>query len=285
MSPLVRSHRPDHPIPSLGTVFRAQMALLLAPPRLGFLLGTGYLLVQALALASFGVLVGVQITISGDEITVELPRLSAIGVDEGLGAWAWTVGALLLIGCFFTGRVWRGAKGKQRHYHWAMPIDRRRHDLLRVGAGSTALLAISLIFLAATATTALLFGHGAALARFSPAAWIAAILGPQLLYLLISALNIATHGQRRRWILAILVGWVGLYTLLAALGGEPFLLGLTQVFWGPFGLATALAGPTLETLFAGRAVIPGPWLPAFTLWTLFALVALTAASSSRPRAG
>lgn len=278
------NHLPDHPVASPKAAFRAQLALLLSRPRLGFLLAMSYLLLQALTLAAAGFLVGVQIAFDGESVTVSLPRLSGMNVHETLGAWAWAAGALLLTGIFFTGRVWRGVRGEQRLYHWAMPIDRRRHDLLKIAAGSLALAVISVFFLLATVAAAVVSGHGSDLGRFSPAAWVTVLLGPQLLYLLSSAL-VAAGRQRRWWLLAGALVWAGLLSVPGMLEGKAYLMALGEVFWGPFGLLPAVAGPTLEVVLAGTAEVPGPWLPAFILWAFFALVCLAAATSARRGAG
>ena len=275
--------RPDHPTPSPRTVFRAQLALLLAAPRRGFLIGMSYVLGQAMLLAATGLLLGVNITVTGTDTTIKMPRLSSLDVEAGIGAWTFAVGALLIVGCSFNGRVWRGTQGALGHYHWALPVERRLHDLLRVAAGSAALGAICVIVMASTVVTALLFGHGEEIARYPVAAWAAALLGPQLLYLLFAAVRLASQSHRHRRILGILGGCVFLFVILGAAVGDTFLLAMYRILWGPFGLITACFGPTLVPLLEGKAVVPGPWLPAFTLWAFWALAGVTAAASSRPK--
>ncbi|MCB1034799.1 MAG: hypothetical protein KDD47_13290 [Acidobacteria bacterium] len=274
-----RDHpRPDHPAPSRGAVFRAQLALLAAPPRLGFFVGLGYLLAQALALASMGLLFGLQIIVTGKDFTVTAPRIDSMGVDPGLGSWGWAIGAMLLVGLVFNGRVWRDTRGHQHDYHWAMPVDRRIHDLLRVAAGSLSLVTICIAFYGVTLLTALLCGHAAPLGRFPAAVWISAVLGPQILFLLASALKLAGGEGRTRYLVVAAAAFLFLNVLAGALGNESLFFALGQVFWGPFGLVTAVAGPSLAALLAGKAEIPGPWLPAFTLWAFLALTAVTAAA-------
>ena len=65
-------------------------------------------------------------------------------------------------------RVWSGEPLSRRDSHYAMPIDRRLHDLTRVLAGAVWVLVVTTVLTTTAVVTSLLFDHGSQFSRLTP---------------------------------------------------------------------------------------------------------------------
>lgn len=284
MSPEAVS-RPEprhHPAPGLGDVFRAQLALIAAPPRTGIFIGLGIILLQLVSMASWGSIIGISIHLGEEsqEEVIRLTHVTDLGLAEGAGAMLFALAALSIWAVFWPNRVWRNAGGQGRSYHWAFPVDRRLHDLLRVAAGAIWLLPLGGTMLVATVPVALAFGHGAELAQIPVSAWFAFFAGPLLLYLLSCIAPLMKGRRRLLWLWLTLGAWVGLFALLGLVGETSAFVELSV---GPFGFFRAIAGPFFALAKAEAQYLKDPWLPAYLVWLTVALVGVLAAASDRGR--
>lgn len=280
------------PCPTLGRVFRAQLKLIVSGRRLGVLIALAVILAQIIGLATAGALFGVRITVEGGEEEKQTTVMSKVSdfddevpfpIDEGSSAVTMAFFCALLWAFFWPYRVWRGEGPAQRGYHWAMPVDRRTHDLLRVAAGALWLFAFTLLFSLLAPLLSQLSGHGALLPVFSPTAWLSMLVGPQLVYILVS---IPTLGSDRAagWVWGVIGILFGLSILGEAVPVPALLRALDNVVGrGALSLGEALAGPFLRDFATLGPTAPGRWLLALGLWGSAALAALYGVASARRR--
>lgn len=271
----------SHPRPSASKVFGAQLSLAAAPPRTGLAVAFALVLSQTVFLAAAGIVFGLRISVDGAATTIELGAAIAelapgegVPVDEGVAALLFAAAASAVWGFFFPFRVWRGEVPSRRGYHWAMPVERRLHDLLRTAAGAVWLEAIVVAVLATAAGTAFVSGHAGELAGLSAWVWGSALLAPLLLYLAVSiALVRCEHPAGWVW------GTLGCLFLLWTTATR--LEAIQQLLWhaalGPVGLVSALAGPVLGETCA-ELPTGTTWLLAWLLWTAVATAGLWAAA-------
>lgn len=222
------------------------------------------------------------------------------------------LGLLLPIG------VWMGEERFGAGFLWTLPVDRRRHALVKVFAGWVWLMsAVALLVLWLLALT--LFSAGNVLAEetrrvlpsfsftatrpFDPSAlqhvrwtpepllWLVPFTAATATYLLASALALGTRHPLR-----FLVGTVFGFVLLVGLADAANVIDgaerLTDaLLYGPYGVDALLSAKTEslqvaatlstgETLVVWRALPDvGQWAAATLLWTAAGLVALIAAAS------
>jgi hypothetical protein len=208
-----------------------------------------------------------------------------------------------LVGLLLPFAVWKGEKPFEGGYLWTLPVDRRRHALLKVLAGGLWFLLAVLLFQLWLLTLALLTGGGVGAdetrmlasgaggyrpVRWTTPAWewLAPFTAGAVLYALGSAFVL---GVRRpvRTAVGLAVGLV----ILLALSEEVFPFDtfetmMDAVAMGPFGLDAMLSGGA-ESLsrdvrgaggraFVGWTGLPSAerWAGATTLWTAGAGAAL-----------
>lgn len=280
---------PDRSRPSASSVFRAQLALAAAPPRVFPAVVLFVVLAQTFLLALAGRVIALGITFDGEGVEVALGAsidhlargVTSLPVDEGTAALLFAAGAALAWGLFLPFHLWRGEVPSRRGYHWTMPVAHRQHDLLRVAAGAVWLLAIVAALLATAVATAALAGHGGGLGALSAWVWPSVLLGPLVPYLAVSvALVRAEHPAA--WVWGTLgVGFM-LWTVATAARIEPIRALLRYGVAGSLGLLRALAGPVL-----GETVAPfstGPqWLLAWLAWTALSGACLWVVAHGRSR--
>lgn len=235
--------------------------------------------------------------------------LSFDGVDDVAGL-ALLAAAVALVAPM---AVWKGEERFGSSPLWFLPVDHRRHALLKVGAGWAWLMvavaaAILWIFLL-TRLGGGRFGAGEAVfvlgaPEISGARsivwttpwwqWAAVSTGATAAYLLGSAFLIGTR-HPWKWLVGMSLGLFLLVMLVDALQWRtgPFDLVMERLVLGRYGADVLLTGgtETLETaarLPSGEAVMAwrrlpsaGEWALATLLWNGIGLAALVAAASRR----
>lgn len=214
--------------------------------------------------------------------------------------------------------VWKGEERFGSSHLWLLPVDHRRHALLKVGAGwawlMVALAAVLLWLFVVTVLSGGSFGvaeervvldashpSGARSVTWMPPAWqwIAVFTGASAIYLLGSALQLAVR-QPWRWIAGAVVLAAALWMIVVeGRIGWLYDAGRTtadQLTVGAYGLDALLTGgaeglESIQRLPTGEwdlvwLELPslGRWAGATLLWTGIGLATLLGAAS-RPRQG
>lgn len=248
------------PVPSADTVLRAQLRLMARTHRI------------AIGVLALAVGLGTALLVwgwPGD-------RLGPVTLSQ-LGGQ--THGLLELVAVFWAVMVvWRGEGPSERVLHWAEPVERRTHQLLRTAAGGAWLL----VAVAAAAATAWLAGAivqggmGIGALPVFPAA-VASLV---LLYLLGSIPTLLSD-HPVWWIVGLYAG-TGMLMAVAQAAGWPIADPMQAVLgFDRWGLARAVSAPTV---LAGESMAPaapgsgGPW-GALALWLVVAGAGLFAAAS------
>jgi hypothetical protein len=168
---------------------------------------------------------------------------------------------LCVVGAAWGVMIWQNEAPSRRGYHWAMPVRRDQHDLLRVLAGAGVLLAGLAALLGIATIMALAGGYGAQLARLAPGVWLSFFAGPLIAYLLFSALAVATD-HPVRWGLLYIAGHIFATEYCARMGVCTPGSRLATVMRTFFGFASAIGGYVRhETNYFwanGRPIGPGP---------------------------
>ena len=198
-----------------------------------------------------------------------------------------------LYGFLSSFRVWRDTSPRQRAYHWTMPVERSRHDLIRVAAGGALLLGVVLILSLVTILGMVVGGHAATLRLVPAAFWVAFTLTPLLLYLL-STTAVLRSDRPAMPILISLGILYGLFLITLFAAGGAVLWPLRLLVTSPYSLTAAIIGPVLEMIQNGlpaeqarpiseSSLNTDAWPAAFTLWFTLALVSVIVAARIRPR--
>jgi hypothetical protein len=120
-----------------------------------------------------------------------------------------------LVGAFWPLGVWRADPPERRGYFWSLPVERRRHTLVRAAAGGVVLLAVCLLIMA-TAVVSLV----PSLIRFEGlrldlgGAW-QPLATATLAYISISALTVLFDSPIR-WLAFAWLGVLGLFIVAEA---------------------------------------------------------------------
>ncbi len=278
----------DRPLPTLKGVAKAQLRLLLCRRPHGVLIAAAIVLLQIVAVAWNGIIFGVQIRSdhATGTTTMMWSRVSDFAdelefpVDEGVAAAAIVGIAAAFWAFFWPFRVWGEERPQTRGYHWSMPVDRRRHDLLRVGVGAAVLVAIVAGFLLLAWVTALAAGHAGTIARYPALPWLTILAAPLIIYLLAS---IPVVGSRHpaAWLWGTLGACALLLNLVQVLDvGQ--LQGLAgELLIGRLGLLSTLGGPVVGQIAGWPPVGAAGWLAAWVLWLAVAATAVVLAASRR----
>jgi hypothetical protein len=192
-------------------------------------------------------------------------RHVAEGVDFSPVDLVWPV---LLLALASPLAVWKGAEPSRRAYFWAMPVDRRRHTLLRVLAGWLWLLALLAVHNACGVVVAL--GTGGQVMPGSGVhgwLWLVPVAAATVAYLFGSVIALRSE-HPWRWLVGGALAYVPLL-LLSELGAlQSFGVAFSQL---PAPLAR-LGFTTLATgAVSGQPSIEA-WAPAAALWLAAALL-------------
>ena len=161
--------------------------------------------------------------------------------------------------------VWKGEDPGRRGYHHAMPVGHGEHASARVAAGLAWTMAGMGAFFGwmglLSVTT------GGSMDASEPWQWVAPFAGAAVLYLLGSALTLATS-RPWRWLGGGFVGYFFLNAFRGVDATEPLADAVNALFTGHYGLTTVLTGLVRNPGIEGRALIPdvGAWLTATFLW-------------------
>jgi MFS family permease len=280
------THRPS---PVLAAVARAQLRLIVGSKPRGMWIALAIVVAQIIAAAAGGILFGITIQSGHDQpARVLFTKVSDFAndldfaLDEGAVAVAVAGVAALVWAFFWPFRVWREERPQKRDYHWAMPVDRRTHDLVRVGAGLALLPVVVAIFVALAVATAAAFGHTAVFPGWGGLFWLNLFAAPLVIYLLVS---IPVVGSRHpsAWIWGTLGACAALLSLLQAFGLTGLMASLLRLFLGRFGLFTVLGGSLVSEIAGRGSQPPGPWALAWLCWLALAATGVWLAASRRHR--
>jgi hypothetical protein len=191
--------------------------------------------------------------------------------------------ALVGYGAVAAALMWASEPPANRRYHWAMPVARERHDVLRVIAGAVWLI----VAIAAFAATAWIT-EGAAVREHwlnnAPLYWLGMFLIAVLIYLLcsIAALLVA---RPLLWLagagLLIVISLSKTVATHAPIVGD---VG-SALFspQAPASLGAAITGGYRIAPWSGAAPIDaGAWLISVCVWYAFALCGIAWAVRRRP---
>lgn len=287
-------------------ILRAQVELVYRCRRRGLAILLFFVLAQVIALAGFGVILGLTVTTNTVETEIGMAPIGAfhemLAIDPPRAVSALSVSFLLLCGValFWPFGVWGHEPPARRGYHWAMPVDRRVHDLARVKAGAIVLWAVVVLVYAVSILVSVVSGQAAGLGSLGPLFWACILLGPLLPYLLTSPILVRSEHPA-----AVFWGGLGAIALVSTLAGLTGIDSLNRwiaaFFVGPGGLVRALTSPvwtelrrswatghlSLDTasLVAVDGLSAGGWFGIWCLWMVACAGLVVVAASGRPRAG
>ena len=276
-------------LPALGDVARAQARLILGRRPRPMIIALIIILTQLVAAGSGGILFGVTIQSDHNQTTrVFFSKVSDFSDDVGFaldeGSVAVIVAALaaFIWAFFWPFRVWREEKPQRRGYHWAMPVERRMHDLLRIGAGLALLPLVTALFVLLAVLTAVAFGHTAVFPGWTALFWVNLFASPLVIYLLAS-IPVVGSKHPSAWIWGSLGAGAALVSVVHAMGFGELLLPPLRLLLGPWGLLTTLGGD-LVAEFAGRGSYPAvPWALGWLFWAGLAAAGVWLAAPRRHR--
>ena len=267
-------------------VFAAQLRLCFLRRRQGQAIFLAFVLTQVVALAGFGVILGLTISSNEGETQVamapieNLEQAMHISSEQAVSGLGVAFHILAVFALFFPFAVWSNEQPSKRGYHWAMPVDRRAHDLARVAAGVVLLLGIEAIVYATSVFVSLVSGQSAGLADLSPLFWLALFLGPLVPYAMNSVLLVRSE-HPAGWLWGSIGAMALVSTFSTLLGLGPLVRLIEGVFIGSSGLLQAVVGP----IWSGWAAQPTAdglaWLGVWVLWIGLFGVAIVVAASTR----
>ncbi len=181
--------------------------------------------------------------------------------------------------------VWHQEGPSRRGYHWTLPVDRTRHDLLRVLAGAIWMIMVLLMLLAVGALIAPLFGGARLDTGLLDPVLLGFVSGPLIVYLLCSAAALRSD-HPGRWIFATPAASLMIWGFTTWWGFEPFSELMRGLIIGPYGflrtIGMPLAYPVIQTVEGrGEMEIILTWLGATAGWLVVALVLVFLAASRR----
>ena len=179
--------------------------------------------------------------------------------------------------------MWASEPPDNRRYHWAMPIARERHDVLRIVAGALWLLVAIMLFAMAAWLTEEPAVRDQWL-RNAPLYWLGVFLVPMLAYLLCSIATLLV-ARPLLWLtgagLLILILVSDIVAKFAPVVGDvaSALFGTSE----PASLGAAITGGYRLAPWTDAAPIePRAWLISLGVWYAFALCAIALAVRRRP---
>jgi hypothetical protein len=191
------------------------------------------------------------------------------------------VGETLVYFClalYWAAALWRDERPGRRTYHTSLPVEPRRLQLARVGAGWILLVAAFALVQGSGAAVGMVMGRAAEFRAVSPLAWAAALLGISMAYLFGSAAALLSQ-RPGRWIVAgvSLLLLPHAWTVIRDPASDFFYGGQ----WWPTGAATRpIIQATLDTTLSEFG--PGAWLPGLLTWLAVSLVLVFWAAGRAP---
>lgn len=186
--------------------------------------------------------------------------------------------------------VWRSEDPSRRAYHWAMPVARGPHTLVKFLSGWAWLMigtAVYLLFIVLLATIiSLITGEPNHVASGPAWEWILAFTATTLAYLITSVAVIGSD-HPWRWIGGTVIGYGILIGVFRSFGMVEMAQALNTISNGRYGLNAALFGGVTEgargitigvTREAMATLRMSSWLVAMPLWIIGSAIAVTFAS-------
>ncbi len=270
-----------------GTILREQVSLVLEGLKTRrSMIGSGLLALITVLMVGFDGFPAFFISNSGGpdaRAGLDFFRPSTLEAPQGAFGLLMAFGCALLVGFFWPMRVWRDATPAKRGYFWSLPVDRSRHELLRVAGGALVLELVLLVLVLLAAGTALVTGSREALAEVPLVAWLGFLVGPLIVYLLNSIAALRTN-LPAVWLVGFYYSMLVL--LLAARAYQGSFLGQAarQLMDGPYSLMAAVVGPLLtEVTRPHYEVSTGAWPAAAALWLAIGVVAVLVAARIQKR--
>jgi hypothetical protein len=209
--------------------------------------------------------------------------------------------SLTILGLFAPMSVWKSEGPGRRGYHWAMPVGRMRHTLVKSLAGWGWLMLLVAVFIVWGAAMAWATGgpigvwteyriasshQGVVQAlqrtlhHMAPWEWIVPFTAVTVAYLVGSVIVLASD-HPWIWLAGILVGLFVLGATLAAAGMDEAMRSLDTLVHGRYGLMTALTGlrqVTSEVVVRGEVMRARNGVPDLSAWLLSTLIWMGAAA-------
>ena len=285
MSAPETAHRP----PALAAVARAQMRLIIGRRPRPMWIALAIVVAQIVAAAAGGILFGITIQSGPDQPTrVLFSKVSdfagelGFAFDEGAAGMAVVAVAAFIWAFFWPFRVWREEKPQRRGYHWAMPVERRTHDLLRIGAGLVLLPVLVAVLLLLALLTATLFGNTEVFPTWGALFWVDLFAAPLVIYLLVS-IPVVGSKHPSAWLWGTLGVCAALVSLLHAFGLIRLVMPLERALLGAGGLFTTLGGPLVAEIAGWGSHPAGLWALAWLFWLALAAAGVWLAATRRHR--
>jgi hypothetical protein len=240
---------------------------------------------RVIASASHKLLIALVVLAVLHIVTAVNVRVDVSGFRGALSGLTLVYYLALPVAQFWAISVWYREGPARREYHWAMPVDRTQHDLLRVLAGAIWLVGVLVGLLLIDFAIAPLLGRSTT--GLEPLAMVLTgfITGPLTVYLLCSAAALRSD-HPGRWVFIAPLGYLMVWGLAAWWNLGPLSELLRSLLIGKFGLLRTLimpmAYPVFDTLGEESGMELGAtWALSSAAWLLVALLAVFVAASRR----
>jgi hypothetical protein len=191
--------------------------------------------------------------------------------------------ALVGYGAVAAALMWASEPPANRRYHWAMPVTRETHDVLRVIAGAVWLL----VAIAAFAVVAWIAEDAAVRdqwLRHAPLYWVGMFLVSLLLYLLCSIAALLVSKPLLWLAIAGMIVLISITNMVAT--HAPVVGDIASALFSanePASLGAAITGGRRIAPWIDAAPVePRAWLIAVGVWYAFALCGIALAVRRRP---
>lgn len=189
---------------------------------------------------------------------------------------------MVLAALFLPFSVWRGEDPARRTYHWAMPIARGPHTLMKVVAGWLWLTLGTIVYLLFVVAMGAAMGYitGSPYEHASVPAWqwLVPFTATTIAYLLITIVVVASD-HPWAWIGGILAGYLIAFLFLNALDMGDVARALGKVVDGQYGLNAAIFGHLSDRPFREPGL--DRWLGAALIWGAIAIAGTVTAAYHR----
>lgn len=275
-------------LPTWLQTLSTQIRLIRRTRRKGLTILMAIVVTQIVFMASFGILLGVTFTTSDEGTEVGFSHVSRLDeefeLELGEGGWALAVGFLIfaIFGLFWPVSVWSDDRPAERSYHWAMPVERSRHDLTRVLAGGIIYWVLLAIVYLVAVGAALVSGNTAGLDRLTLWSWLGLIMGPAIPYTVGSVFAVRFE-HPMAWFWGTIGGIGTLWTVSNVLDLHVVEAAFVQLALGVFGILQAIVGPTGAELFGWPTTSGVTWMLGWAIWMTFLGAAVVIAATVRAR--
>lgn len=175
--------------------------------------------------------------------------------------------------------VWKGEDPSRRGYHHAMPVDHGAHAIAKGAAGLAWTLAGVVAFFGWMGLlTVITDGR---VENVDAWRWLAPFAGATIMYLLGSALTLATS-RPWRWLGGGAVAFVFINAFRGNDATRPLADLADSIFTGHYGLSTVLTGLVDSPIHRGLVADFGAWLTATFLWLAAAISVFLWAAYRQP---